>query len=67
MLKPLRCMASGHKINRRRVWEDGLSYRTRCERCSIPLIKGRDGWRKFDLEADANEARLPHPTTGELT
>ena len=65
MLGALGCSIAGHRVNRRRVWEDGLSYRTRCDRCDKPLIRDRNGWRAFDLENDMNDERRPHPTTGE--
>jgi len=61
----LRCKVFGHKINRRRVWDDGLNYRTRCDRCDAPLIRGRDGWRPLDFEKDLIVKRSSHPATGE--
>ena len=59
------CRTLGHKVNRRRVWHDGLEFRTTCDRCDAGLIRGRDGWREFDDEIDADESRQPHPNFNE--
>lgn len=45
MLASLRCGLSGHRINRRRVWNDGTHFRTECDRCGTPLIRDLKGWR----------------------
>lgn len=55
------CRLFGHRINRRRVWNDGVDFRTTCRRCGAPLLRGRDGWRRFDSASDSSTARDPHP------
>lgn len=61
MLESVICKARGHRVNRRRVWDDGLSYRTNCERCRVPLIRGIEGWRQFDTNRDLDSSRRAHP------
>ena len=61
MLGSFVCKARGHRVNRHRVWDDGLSYRTSCDRCNAPLIRDLDGWRQFDTDRDLNSARRAHP------
>jgi len=55
------CRLRGHKVNRRRVWNDTLDYRTSCERCDTPLLRDHDGWRDYYPEDDRPD-RLPHPS-----
>jgi hypothetical protein len=55
------CRLTSHKINRSRVWFDSIHYRTNCERCDLPMIRGVTGWRPFDSERDGDPRREPHP------
>jgi hypothetical protein len=61
VLKGLYCRITRHRVNRRRVWNDQLNFRTSCERCGAPLLRDSRGWRLFDGERDANELRDTHP------
>ena len=61
MFDSLICKVSGHRVNRRRVWDDGVNFRTNCERCDKPLIRDKQGWRVFDSSRDLNPARRTHP------
>jgi hypothetical protein len=61
VIKRLYCKVVGHRVNRRRVWNDQLNFRTNCERCAVPLLRDRNGWREFDTNRDANELRDAHP------
>jgi hypothetical protein len=53
----LRCGLAGHKINRRRVWNDGQYFRTDCDRCGRPLVRTLSGWEPF--EENASDEALP--------
>lgn len=64
MIKSLICLATGHSVNRNRVWHDGQSFRTKCEQCKTPMIRDRTGWRRFDAETDGSENRQAHPNKG---
>ena len=61
------CKLSSHRINRQRVWDDGLNFRTNCARCDAVLIRDDDisredrRWREFDPERDSDPRRKPHP------
>jgi hypothetical protein len=55
------CSFLQHKVNRRRVWHDNLSFRTNCERCGVPLLRDGQGWREFEGESDADVSRSAHP------
>lgn len=66
MIKSMICMASGHNVNRGRVWHDGRNFRTKCTRCGTAMLRDRDGWRKFDADADQAEDRMPHPSQREM-
>jgi hypothetical protein len=59
------CRIFGYKVDRRRVWHDGVDFRTACGRCATPLLRGRRAWREFDDVTDADMSRSPHPRTGE--
>jgi len=62
MLGSVICKMSGHRVNRRRVWHDGVDFRTTCDRCSTPLIRDEQhGWRAFDNELDLLAERKAHP------
>ncbi len=61
MLGSVICRARGHRVNRRRVWDDGISYRTNCERCRKPLIRDLDGWRLFDTDQDQRGSSKANP------
>ncbi len=56
------CRLTSHKINRNRVWYDGLHNRTNCERCGLPMIRGISAWRTFDNTSDADPRRSAHPS-----
>ena len=61
------CKLSGHQVNRQRVWEDGLNFRTSCARCGAALMRDDDisredrRWREFDPDKDHDPRRKPHP------
>jgi len=61
MLKRLFCQIVRHRVNRRRVWNDQLNFRTSCERCGASLLRDTDGWREFDTVLDADAQRDAHP------
>ena len=61
MIGELLCKLRGHKLDRNRVWHDGLDHRTSCERCMQPLIKQSREWRAFDTDSDTDLRRKPHP------
>lgn len=56
------CHLTKHRVNRLRVWDDGLNFRTQCERCGEELLRNGNGWRSFDPDSDGNPLRRPHPT-----
>ena len=58
------CKLLGHKINRRRVWNDGIDFRTTCERCDSPLIREFGAWTAFKEAQHGNPLRSPHPRDG---
>ncbi|WP_454883383.1 hypothetical protein [Sphingomonas oryzagri] len=57
------CLIAGHKINRAKVWHDGLDHRSRCARCDATLVRdpqvGR--WRVFDPKKDDDRGRIKKP------
>ena len=55
------CKCLGHRVDRRRVWNDGIDFRTSCVRCARPLLRDDPGWRAFDPDRDSHENRSPHP------
>jgi len=57
MLANTICGLSSHKINRRKVWDDTLNFRTDCERCGKPMIRLREGWVAFDSAKHGNTER----------
>ena len=61
VLRSLACKLFGHKIDRHRVWNDGIDFRTRCARCIRPMLRGQSGWREYDDERDGDPDRTPHP------
>ena len=61
MLLRLVCKVFGHQVNRKRVWDDSLSFRTNCARCHAPLVREVHGWREFDPVIDSDPQRKPHP------
>ena len=61
MLKRLYCSIVGHRVNRHRVWNDQLNFRTNCARCDTSLLRDNGGWREFDSSRDANAMREAHP------
>ena len=42
------CGLSGHRINRRDVWYDGVHFRTDCARCGKPMVRELKGWVRHD-------------------
>ena len=67
MVKRLYCSLAGHRVNRNRVWDDQLNFRTNCERCGTSLLRDNRGWREFDSARDANLRRDPHPHSVQAT
>ena len=63
-MRNILCSAFGHKVNRRRVWHDKLEFRTACDRCDAALIRGRHGWREYDVARDDDPMRQDHPAVG---
>ena len=61
MFKRISCLFGRHTINRRRVWNDGLDFRTRCAICDREMFRHADGWRVFGEEQAQDERRAPHP------
>ena len=61
MFKALVCKYFGHKVDRHRVWNDGVDFRTSCARCGRALLRDLVGWREFDIERDSDFERAPHP------
>jgi hypothetical protein len=61
MFQSFVCRILKHRIDRNRVWNDGLDYRTACSRCGAPLLRDAAGWREFDMQRDADPRRDPHP------
>ena len=61
MLTELVCKVLHHRIDRNRVWNDGIDYRTNCARCGAALLRGHHRWREFDMERDARQDREAHP------
>lgn len=61
MMNAAICNVVGHRVNRRRVWDDGMNFRTNCERCQTPMIRDKQGWRPFDGNRDSNVGRCAHP------
>lgn len=61
MLGAFVCHLTKHRVNRRKVWNDGISFRTRCRRCGRELLRGSHGWREFDPDRDGNPGRNLHP------
>lgn len=51
------CEFFGHKVDPRRVWHDGLNYRTKCRRCGSNLLRQSSGWVIFDPAAHADDRR----------
>jgi len=61
VLKEFLCRRFGHKVDRHRVWNDNIDFRTSCARCGAPLLRDRAGWRAFDPELDSDFERSSHP------
>ena len=57
VLTSFMCRIAGHRVDRRRVWNDGIDFRTACGRCGVPMLRDITGWREFDEERDANPER----------
>lgn len=53
----------GHRLNRNKVWHDGLDYRSRCVRCEAPMIRETrsDRWRVYNPARDDDPGRLKKP------
>ena len=64
MLMTLICSVAGHKIDRHRVWNDTINFRTNCTRCNVSLLRANNGWREFNPDSDHNIARRAHPRSG---
>lgn len=61
MFVDLICRVWGHKVNLRRVWDDGISIRGRCRHCNNAMIHDGEDWRMFDPQEDFNAHRRSHP------
>jgi hypothetical protein len=61
VLASLICRVFGHRVDRHRVWNDGVDFRTSCARCGRALLRAHVGWREFDTERDSDQNREPHP------
>ena len=61
MLASIICRVAGHKVDRRRVWNDEIDFRTICTRCGQPLLRGDTAWRAYDPGQDDDPRRGPHP------
>jgi hypothetical protein len=61
MLGNLLCRCGKHRINRHRVWHDGVDFRSKCTRCGLPMVRDFWGWREFDATRDGDFSRQPHP------
>jgi hypothetical protein len=61
VLNSFLCKIAGHRINRRRVWNDSVDFRTTCERCGSELLRDESRWREFDPAGDGDARREPHP------
>ena len=44
MLGKVVCMVAGHRVNRRRVRYNGLTFTCRCSRCGTGLEREARGW-----------------------
>lgn len=55
MFRTLLCLVTGHRINRHRVWYDGIHFRGRCRRCRTPMARRRDGWQVVEPAMDPDE------------
>jgi hypothetical protein len=55
------CAVIGHRIDRHRVWYDGINHRTNCTRCAALMIDEDIGWRRFDKKKDFHPARKAKP------
>ncbi len=58
MLQSALCGLSGHRINRRRVWYDGINFRTDCDRCGKGLLRAISGWTEFSEDAYGQTDRM---------
>ncbi|MFC4254327.1 hypothetical protein GRI97_02745 [Altererythrobacter xixiisoli] len=54
---PMICRLIGHRRNRKRVWHDGLNYRSRCARCELPMLRQGGGWALFDPAVHDDDRR----------
>lgn len=59
MLKRINCLLARHTVNRKRVWHDGLDFRTRCAACGTQLVRiDGKGWQVFGQEYEADDRRM---------
>lgn len=66
MLKSLKCLVTGHNVNRHRVWHDNQNFRTKCTSCETPLIRIQGDWQVFDPDKFETEGRAAHPVRGDV-
>lgn len=66
MFKRLKCLATGHQVNRHRVWHDNQNYRAKCTSCKSPLIRIQGNWVEFDAQEFDLADRAGHPVSGEV-
>lgn len=66
MFKRLKCLATGHQVNRHRVWHDNQNFRTKCANCQTPLIRIQGNWIEFDAAEFDLSGRASHPVSGKV-
>jgi hypothetical protein len=67
------CSLMGHRPDRRKVWNDGIDFRSVCARCRAPMFRDRHsqrengGWRLFDQANEGAKGRRHHRSQDEST
>lgn len=57
MVKRLWCYLRGHRLLRKKIKNDSLSYWTSCARCRQLMVRGYDGWQKASRAERASYKR----------
>ena len=60
MLNRIACLFSRHKVNRHRVWHDGVDFRSRCAHCDKPMVRTEEGWQAYNETSHADDRRAPN-------
>jgi hypothetical protein len=55
------CQWFGHRVNRRKVWHDGVDFRSRCLRCDQEMLRDTARWRLFE-PSDESPHRIERST-----